>query len=404
VWNSEETCVYSKHFMTNWIINRIVFVKKLKLVEFCRGSEMNKITRIGILSGGGDCPGINAVIRAVAKKAILECGMEVVGIEDGFEGIIKNRHRKLQFSDVSGIITQGGTILGTSNTANPYRYATKKNGQLEFEDVSAAAIANLKSMGVECLVCIGGDGTLSIANRLSQAGIPIVGVPKTIDNDLRGTDVTFGFDTAVMVATEAIDRLHSTAQSHHRAMVIEVMGRNAGWIALHSGIAGGGDIILIPEIAYDLQCIIDKVKERNRTGKRFSIVVVSEGAKAIGGNVVIQRIIKESTDPIRYGGVGFLLGSQIEEMTGIETRAVILGHLQRGGTPTAHDRVLATRLGTKAVDLIVGGEFNCMVGVQCNSLVAVPLSEVAKGQRTVPPDDPLIMSARSIGTSFGDGK
>jgi phosphofructokinase-like protein len=404
VWNSEETCVYSKHFMTNWIINRIVFVKKLKLVEFCRGSEMNKITRIGILSGGGDCPGINAVIRAVAKKAILECGMEVVGIEDGFEGIIKNRHRKLQFSDVSGIITQGGTILGTSNTANPYRYATKKNGQLEFEDVSAAAIANLKSMGVECLVCIGGDGTLSIANRLSQAGIPIVGVPKTIDNDLRGTDVTFGFDTAVMVATEAIDRLHSTAQSHHRVMVIEVMGRNAGWIALHSGIAGGGDIILIPEIAYDLQCIIDKVKERNRTGKRFSIVVVSEGAKAIGGNVVIQRVIKESTDPIRYGGVGFLLGSQIEEMTGIETRAVILGHLQRGGTPTAHDRVLATRLGTKAVDLIVDGEFNCMVGVQCNSLVAVPLSEVAKGQRTVPPDDPLIMSARSIGTSFGDGK
>jgi ATP-dependent phosphofructokinase / diphosphate-dependent phosphofructokinase len=365
---------------------------------------MKKISRIGILSGGGDCPGINAVIRAVAKKAILECGMEVVGIEDGFEGIIKNRHRKLQFRDVSGIITQGGTILGTSNTANPYRYATKKSGQLEFEDVSAASIANLKSMGIECLVCIGGDGTLSIANRLSQAGIPIVGVPKTIDNDLRGTDVTFGFDTAVMVATEAIDRLHSTAQSHHRVMVVEVMGRNAGWIALHSGIAGGGDIILIPEIPYDLQNIVEKVIERNRTGKRFSIVVVSEGAKAIGGNAVVQRVIKESTDPIRYGGVGFVLGSQIEEMTGIETRAVILGHLQRGGTPTAHDRVLATRLGTKAVDLIVEGEFNCMVGVQCNSLVAVPLSEVAKGQRTVPPDDPLIISARSIGTSFGDGK
>jgi 6-phosphofructokinase 1 len=354
------------------------------------------------LSGGGDCPGINAVIRAVAKKAILECGMEVVGIEDGYEGIIKNRHRKLQFMDVSGIITQGGTILGTSNTANPYHYAVKKNGQLEFEDVSAESIANLKAMKLDCLVCIGGDGTLSIANQLAQAGIPIVGVPKTIDNDLRGTDVTFGFDTAVMVATEAIDRLHSTAQSHHRVMIVEVMGRNAGWIALHSGIAGGGDFILIPEIPYDIQFITERVKERNHSGKRFSIVVVSEGAKAVGGNVVVQRVVKESTDPIRYGGVGFMLGARIEELTGVETRSVVLGHLQRGGTPTAHDRVLATRLGTKAVDMIVEGKFGCMVGVQCNSLMEVPLSEVAKGQRTVPPDDPLIRSARSVGTSFGD--
>lgn len=365
---------------------------------------MSKIAKIGILSGGGDCPGINAVIRAVAKKAILECRMEVVGIEDGYEGIIKNRHRKLQFMDVSGIITQGGTILGTSNTANPYHYAVKKNGQMEFEDVSAESIANVKEMGLDCLVCIGGDGTLSIANRLAQAGIPIVGVPKTIDNDLRGTDVTFGFDSAVMVATEAIDRLHSTAQSHHRVMIVEVMGRNAGWIALHSGIAGGGDFILIPEIPYDIQYIVERVKDRNRSGKRFSIVVVSEGAKAIGGNVVVQRIVKESFEPVRYGGVGFMLGSQIEDLTGVETRSVVLGHLQRGGTPTAHDRVLATRLGTKAVDMIVEGKFGSMVGVQCNSLVEVPLSEVAKGQRTVPPDDPLIRSARSVGTSFGDGK
>jgi phosphofructokinase-like protein len=365
---------------------------------------MKKIAKIGILSGGGDCPGINAVIRAVVKKAILEYGMEVVGIEDGYEGIVKNRHRRLQFRDVSGIITQGGTILGTSNTANPYRYAVKKNGQVEFEDVSARSIANIKEMGIDCLVCIGGDGTLSIANRISQAGIPIVGVPKTIDNDLRGTDVTFGFDTAVMVATEGIDRLHSTAQSHHRVMVIEVMGRNAGWIALHSGIAGGGDIILIPEIPYDIQCIAERVKERNHSGKRFSIVVVSEGAKAIGGNVVIQRVVKESTDPVRYGGVGFMLGAKIEELTGVETRTVVLGHLQRGGTPTAYDRVLATRLGTKAVDLILEGQFGHMVGVQCNALVAVPLTEVAKGQRTVPLDDPLIQSARSVGTSFGDEK
>jgi len=365
---------------------------------------MKKMAKIGILTGGGDCPGINAVIRAVVKKAILEYGIEVVGIEDGYEGIVKNRHRRLQFSDVSGIITQGGTILGTSNTANPYRYAVKKNGQVDFEDVSTSSIVNIKEMGIDCLVCIGGDGTLSIANQISQAGIPIVGVPKTIDNDLRGTDVTFGFDTAVMVATEGIDRLHSTAQSHHRVMVVEVMGRNAGWIALHAGIAGGGDIILIPEIPYDIQCIAERVKERNHSGKRFSIVVVSEGAKAIGGNAVIQRVVKESTDPLRYGGVGFMLGAKIEELTGVETRTVVLGHLQRGGTPTAHDRVLATRLGTKAVDLIQEGTFGHMVGVQCNALVAVPLTEVAKGQRTVPLDDPLIQSARSVGTSFGDGK
>jgi ATP-dependent phosphofructokinase / diphosphate-dependent phosphofructokinase len=365
---------------------------------------MKKITRIGILSGGGDCPGINAVIRAVVKKAIVDHAMEVVGFEDGYEGIIKNKHRKLEFSDVSGIITQGGTILGTSNTANPYRYAIKKNGQLLFEDLSAQSVANIRALGIECLVCIGGDGTLFIANQLAQAGIPIVGVPKTIDNDLLGTDVTFGFDTAVAVATEAIDRLHSTAQSHHRVMVIEVMGRNAGWIALHSGVAGGGDIILIPEIPYDLQCITDKVKERNHSGKRFSIVVVAEGAKAVGGNAVVQRVVNESTDPIRYGGVGLMLGHNIEQATGIESRTVVLGHLQRGGTPTAHDRVLATRLGTQAVELIENGQFGHMVGVQCNNLVAVPLTEVAKGQRKVPPDDPLISSARSVGTSFGDGK
>lgn len=363
---------------------------------------MKKLTRIGILSGGGDCPGINAVIRAVAKKAIFEYGMEVVGIEDGYDGIIHNRHRPLQFVDVSGIITRGGTILGTSNTANPYRYAVKKDGKIEFQDVSSAAFANIRSMGLDCMVCIGGDGTLNIANQMAQAGVPIVGIPKTIDNDLLGTDVTFGFDSAVMIATEAIDRLHSTAQSHHRAMVVEVMGRNAGWIALYAGTAGGGDIILIPEIPYDMQAVVDKVMERNRSSKRFSIVVVSEGAKERGGNAVIQRIVKESTDPVRYGGGGFMLGNRIQEMTGVETRTVVLGHLQRGGTPTAHDRILATRLGTRAVDMIVERQYGHMVGVQCNALVAVPLAEVAKGQRNVPPDDELIKSARAVGTSFGD--
>ena len=363
-----------------------------------------KKNRIGILTGGGDCPGINAVIRAVAKKAILEHDLEVIGIEDGYDGVIYNHYRKLKFNDVSGIITLGGTILGTSNTANPYRVARRneENGELEFADVSQAAIENIKRMEIDCLVCIGGDGTLSIANQLFRDGVPIVGVPKTIDNDLRGTDVTFGFDSAVYVATQAIDRLHSTAQSHRRVMVVEVMGRNAGWIALYGGVAGGGDIILIPEIPYDVNIIAEKVKERSLSGKRFSIVVVSEGAKARGGNTVVQRIVKESTDPVRYGGVGFFLGSRIEELTGIETRAVVLGHLQRGGTPTPTDRVLATRLGTRAVEMLVKERYGHMVGVSCNQLVEVPLEEVAKGQRTVPADEPLIRSARGVGTSFGD--
>jgi phosphofructokinase-like protein len=363
---------------------------------------MSKNNRIAILTGGGDCPGINAVIRAVAKKAILEHCLEVIGIEDGYDGAILNRYRKLQFKDVSGIITQGGTILGTSNKANPYRYAVKKNGDLEFEDVSKDTVANLKKLEIDCLVCIGGDGTLSIANDLYKDGVPIVGIPKTIDNDLRGTDITFGFDSAVTIATEAIDRLHSTAQSHHRVMVLEVMGRNSGWIALHAGVAGGGDIILIPEIPYKLDLIAERVRERSRSGKRFSIIVVSEGARSMEGKTVVQRLVKEATDPIRFGGIGFVVGKQIEELTGIETRTVVLGHLQRGGTPTPFDRVLATKLGTRAVEMIVNGHFGCMVGVQKNELVEVPLAEVAGGQRTVPPDDPLITAARDVGTSFGD--
>jgi ATP-dependent phosphofructokinase / diphosphate-dependent phosphofructokinase len=363
---------------------------------------MNKIRRIAILTGGGDCPGINAVIRAVAKKAILEHGIEIIGIEDGYEGAILNRYRKLEFKDVSGIITRGGTILGTSNKANPYRFALNKNGELEFKDVSKETIANINKLAIDCLVCIGGDGTLSIANDLFEDGIPVVGVPKTIDNDLMGTEVTFGFDSAVTVAAEGIDRLHSTAQSHHRVMIVEVMGRNAGWIALHSGVAGGGDIILIPEIPYDLDRITQIVKKRSVSGQRFSIIVASEGARSREGKTVVQRIVKEATDPIRYGGLGFVLADKIEASTGIETRAVVLGHLQRGGSPTAYDRVLATNLGTRAVEMIVSRHFGRMVGVQKNGLVEVPLAEVAGLQRKVPVNDPLISAARGVGTSFGD--
>jgi phosphofructokinase-like protein len=363
---------------------------------------MFKKKRIAILTGGGDCPGINAVIRAVAKKAILEYGAEVVGVEDGYDGLVRNKWRKLEYNDVSGILTQGGTILGTSNAANPYRYPVKKGNQLEFQDLSRTAIANAKNLDVDCLVCIGGDGTMHITSNLFQDGVPVVGIPKTIDNDLRGTDITFGFDSAVYIATEGVDRLHTTAQSHHRVMIIEVMGRYAGWIALYSGVAGGGDIILIPEIPYEAEIIAAKVKDRNRRGKRFSIVVVSEGARPKGGEVVVNRIVKESAEPIRLGGIGFVIGAQIERITGIETRTVVMGHLQRGGSPTPFDRVLATRLGTRAVDLIENGEFGYMVAVKGNTLAKVPLQDVAKGPRTVRSDDPLIASARAVGTCFGD--
>ena len=363
---------------------------------------MTKLKRIAILTGGGDCPGINAVIRAVAKKAILEHGAEVIGVQDGFDGLVRNRCCKLEYNDVSGILTLGGTILGTSNAANPYRYPVKKGSRMEFQDLSKTAIANVEKLKVDCLVCIGGDGTMHISSDLFQDGVPIVGIPKTIDNDLLGTDTTFGFDSAVYIATEGIDRVHSTAQSHHRVMIVEVMGRNAGWIALHSGVAGGGDIILIPEIPYDGEIVAAKVKERNRRGKRFSIVVVAEGARPRGGDVVVRRIVKDSTDPIRLGGIGFVVGAQIEKTSGIETRTVVMGHLQRGGTPTPYDRVLATKLGTRAVDLIEKGDFGYMVAVKGNGLSKVRLQEVARGQRTVRASDPLVAAARAVGTSFGD--
>jgi 6-phosphofructokinase 1 len=363
---------------------------------------MKRRKRIAILTGGGDCPGINAVIRAVAKKAINEKDWEVIGIEDGYHGVVNNRHRILKYDDVSGILTLGGTILGTSKIANPYRYAVKRGDRLEFQDLSRVAIQNIKKLEITCLVCIGGDGTLGIAYRLFKDGIPVIGVPKTIDNDLKGTDITFGFDSALSIATEGIDRIHTTAESHHRIMIVELMGHRAGWVALYSGVAGGGDIILIPEIPYDFNIIAEKLKERNRKGKRFSIVVVAEGAKPKGGDIVIKRIVKKSSDPIRFGGIGFVLEKQIEKMTDLETRTVIMGHLLRGGSPTPFDRILATRLGTKAVDMIEDKKFGYMVGVKGNTLVNVSLKEVAKGIKTVPLNHPMIKAARALGTCFGD--
>jgi phosphofructokinase-like protein len=359
--------------------------------------------KIAIITAGGDCPGMNSAIRAVAKKAILEHDLEVIGIEDGFEGTIRNRYRLLHYEDVSGIMTWGGTILGTSNSADPYAYAVKRGKNISKSDRSKTALNNIKRMGVESVICIGGDGSLTIASRFATDGVSIVGVPKTIDNDVTGTDVAIGFDTALSIATEAIDRVHTSAQSHHRVMIVEVMGRNAGWLALHAGIAGGGDIILIPEIPYDIRYIVNRVKERNRRGKKFTIVVVSEGAKPTGGQVVVKRMVKYSPDPVRLGGISFVLANQIEEITRIETRALVLGHLQRGGSPTSADRVLATRLGTKAMEYIANREYGCMVGLKGDDLVSVPLNMVANRQRTVLIDSPLIKAARSVGTCFGDG-
>ena len=365
---------------------------------------MDRKRRIAILTGGGDCPGINAVIRAVTKRALIELDMEVLGFEDGYHGIVNKRYRKLTYEDVSGILTLGGTILGTSKIANPYRYYSVGSNPKEFGDMSKGVIENIRSVGIECLVVIGGDGTLGIASRLFEDGIPIVGIPKTIDNDIRETEVTFGFDTAVQIAADGIDRLHTTAQSHHRIMIVEVMGHNAGWIAVHAGIASGGDVILIPEIPYDIESVSEYVRQRNSKGKRFSIVIVAEGAKPVGGDVVIRRLVKESLDPVRLGGIGFFLGEQIERLTGLETRTVVMGHLLRGGTPTAYDRVLATRFGAEAVSLIKKGKFGYMVGVQRGSLVHIPIGKVAKGPRLIQPTDPLLEAARFVGTCFGDTK
>jgi len=363
---------------------------------------MKKKIKVGILTGGGDCPGLNAVIRAVAKKLMIEKNAEIIGIKDGYEGLILNHYRKLDYQDVSGILTLGGTILGTSNIANPYRAVEKVHGKTVIKDRSAKVLSNIKRMKIDALVCIGGDGTMAIASKLCKQGVPVVGVPKTIDNDIRGTDMTFGFDSAVAIATEGLDRVHTTAQSHHRVMIVEVMGRTAGWIALYSGIAGGGDIILIPEIPYKLEKIAEVVKARHKKGNRFSIIVISEGAKPKGGKVVVKRIVEESTIAARLGGISMILGKQLELVTGLETRAVMMGHLLRGGSPTSTDRVLATRLGVEAVKLIYKKKFGNMIGISGSSFKSVPLSQVAKGSRLVPLNHPLVCAARCVGTSFGD--
>jgi phosphofructokinase-like protein len=362
--------------------------------------KKTRIKSIAVLTGGGDCPGLNAVIRAVAKAAQTRYGLEVWGIEDGYLGLIENHMRQLHPNDVSGILTVGGTILGTSNIADPFRFTVGKNG--ECTDVSAQCMENIRKRGIDALICIGGDGTMRTASRFAKMGLTVMGVPKTIDNDLFGTDITFGFDTAVTTATEAIDKLHTTASSHHRIMIVEVMGRYAGWIALYAGVAGGADVILLPELPYKLDVIDEYVRQRATRGKRFSIICVAEGAKEKGGQMVVGRRIKGSPDPIRLGGIANKLQYDIQERTGLESRAVILGHIQRGGTPTAYDRVLATNFGYTAISLLMEkGVKNHLVIFKDNKYSSIPLSQVAGKIKNVPKDHPLIKAALAIKTSFG---
>ena len=361
------------------------------------------IRRIGILTGGGDCPGLNAVIRAVTKTAIFQGQLEVFGVEDGFLGLVQNRIHRLASDDVSNILTLGGTILGSSNKCNPAAYAMRTPcGETEFADVTGRCLEHLEHHHIDAMIVIGGDGTMSGAANFVRHGINCVGVPKTIDNDLMGTDVTFGFATARHVATEALDRIHTTAASHHRAMLVELMGRNAGWIALHAGLAAGADILLVPEIEFDIEAVCETVERRSRHGKRFTIIAVSEGARMIGCEQVVSRYDPTSPDPVRLGGIGNVIAQEIENRTGVETRCTVLGHIQRGGTPVPEDRVLGTQFGHAAVAALLTGKENRLIVMRGGHVTDVDILSAENQQRTIEPGDPLLAAARSVGTSFGD--
>jgi 6-phosphofructokinase 1 len=360
---------------------------------------MSDIRRIGILTGGGDAPGLNAVIRAVVKSAVNH-GIECIGLEDSFDGLLApDRWRPLTARDVTGILRLGGTILGTTNRGNPFAYPVDTPEGTR--DYSERCIEMFGELRLDALVVIGGDGTLGIAHEFCARGLPLVGVPKTIDNDIIGTTNCFGFDTAVSFATDAIDRLHTTAEAHHRVMVVEVMGRYAGWIALYAGVAGGADVILMPEIPFDIERVASFVLAREAWGARFSIIVAAEGAVARDGRrTVISEADRGRVE--RLGGVGRQIAAQIEALTGKETRDVVLGHLQRGGAPTSFDRVLATRFGGKAVELILAGNFGMMVAFHPPDIVAIPLSDVVGKLKRVPVDFDLVRTARAVGVSFGE--
>lgn len=351
---------------------------------------------IGILTGGGDCPGLNAVIRAAARTGIRDYDFDVLGIQLGFEGLMTGSTIPLTSESIRGILPKGGTLLRTTNRGNPFEFPNEKG---EKEDRSAAVMNTVERLGIDGIIAIGGDGTLKIAQRLADEGLPIVAVPKTIDNDLAATDYTFGFMTAVAVATDAVDRLHTTAESHDRVMILEVMGRNCGWIALYSGLAGGADIILIPEIAYKPEHIVNSIRERQSEGSQFDIIVVAEGAKREGGE---ESYLDKASR--RLGGIAYQVADDIAHFIDLEIRVTVLGHIQRGGSPIAFDRILATRFGKAAADLVARGEFGRMVAYREEKIISVAIRDAISKPKRVNPDGEMVATARSLGISFGDGR
>jgi 6-phosphofructokinase 1 len=355
---------------------------------------------VALMTGGGDAPGLNAVIRAVVKRGVTGLGWRVLGIEHSFDGLFADPPgvTELGRDDVRGILRRGGTILGTTNQGDPFAFAGDDG---VVRDVSAEVVARLNRLGCEGLIGIGGDGTQSICQKLAERhGLKVVGVPKTIDNDILATDATFGFDTAVAYATEAVDRLHTTAEAHDRVMVVEVMGRHAGWIALEAGVAGGADVVLIPEIPFRIEPIVAKVLRRRTRRRGFSIIVVAEGATPHGGQAFEQKVSGGSA--VKLGGAGRFVAEEIARRTGLDTRYTVLGHLLRGGTPSHNDRLLATRFGNHAVELVLQGRWGRMVAIQGGKMTDVPLAEVARGTRTVDPQCDLLRAARGVGVVFGD--
>ncbi|MGI5874724.1 MAG: 6-phosphofructokinase [Bacillota bacterium] len=356
--------------------------------------------KIGILCGGGDCPGLNAVIRG-AVKTLAQTDTVVYGFLSGYKGLLEGDYIELTRDAVRGILPKGGTILSTTNRDNPFHYGVEENGETVYKDVSDELIAKAAELGIDCLIVIGGDGTMAITHELALKGLNVVGVPKTIDNDLSATDRTFGFETAVNTATDAIDKLHTTAESHHRVMVLEVMGRDAGFIALYAGIAGGADVILIPEIPFTIRGVLQKIEGRKKRGSAFSIVVVAEGAKIDGKKVLSGANEGNIINPEKLGGIGNAIAAALHEQGGLETRCTVLGHLQRGGTPAPFDRILATRYGVAAAKAALAGERDVLVCLRNDKIEAVPIIDSIRVLKSVDPDGELVADAMAVGISFG---
>jgi 6-phosphofructokinase 1 len=400
-FNLRDSCSDYRYYfyLTNRSYLNFTTLKWFILLETCNIRfclrDLDMYRQIGVLTGGGDAPGLNAVIRAVVRTAIKQFGMKCIGIEDSFEGILgEPKIMKLTTKTVSGLLPRGGTILGTRNRGS---FAKIVDGKVVFPEMPIEeALANLEKLEIEALVVIGGEGTLAIAEQFHKRGFPVIGVPKTIDNDLSATELTFGFMTAIDIATEALDRLHTTAESHDRVMILEVMGRHTGWIALHAGIAGSADIILIPEIPFSFDSMVEKILQREKSGSRFTNIVVAEGAKEVGK----EEFYLDGDKKTRLGGIGNYVAKRVEELTGKESRCVVLGHLQRGGSPNAFDRMLGTNFGACAVRALANGQTGRMVALKAGKIITVPLAEAVANIKKVPIDGQLVRTARDIGISF----